>query len=143
MNQSTVDRQSLLREFDQRGFVVIPNALSPALVKSLNAAIDRYLKKCPEEWVHFDESLVQTVNVPPRVTDFECTIENPVILDLVRGLIGANATFEEFSIIIRNPSDRSEDIAGAVVFLCSDAARAITGQCLDVNGGWTCGETSP
>ena len=31
-----------------------------------------------------------------------------------------------------------EDIAASVLFLCSTAARAITGQCLDVNGGWIC-----
>ena len=28
-----------------------------------------------------------------------------------------------------------DEIADAVVFLASDLARAITGQCLDVNGG--------
>lgn len=29
-----------------------------------------------------------------------------------------------------------EDVAGAVVFLCSDAARYITGTVIDVDGGW-------
>jgi enoyl-[acyl-carrier-protein] reductase (NADH) len=29
----------------------------------------------------------------------------------------------------------AEDIAAAVAFLCSDAARSISGQCLPVNAG--------
>jgi meso-butanediol dehydrogenase/(S,S)-butanediol dehydrogenase/diacetyl reductase len=38
----------------------------------------------------------------------------------------------------RAPLERmttAEDIAGAAVFLCSEAARSISGQCLPVNGG--------
>lgn len=30
-----------------------------------------------------------------------------------------------------------EDIAGLVAFLCSDRASWITGDCFDVDGGWT------
>jgi NAD(P)-dependent dehydrogenase (short-subunit alcohol dehydrogenase family) len=33
-----------------------------------------------------------------------------------------------------------QDIAGAAVFLCSDAASLITGHLLPVDGGWTAGE---
>ena len=33
-----------------------------------------------------------------------------------------------------------EDIAGPVLFLCSDAASMITGHLLPVDGGWTAGE---
>ena len=64
-----------MQEFDRNGFVVIPNALSAVQVNALNVAIDRYLNKYPDEWVHFDESLIQTVNVLPRVTDFDSEIE--------------------------------------------------------------------
>lgn len=31
-----------------------------------------------------------------------------------------------------------EDIAAMIAYLCSAAGRTITGQCLDVNGGWIC-----
>jgi len=33
-----------------------------------------------------------------------------------------------------------QDIAGAAIFLCSDAAGLITGHLLPVDGGWTAGE---
>ena len=33
-----------------------------------------------------------------------------------------------------------QDIAGAALFLCSDAASLITGHLLPVDGGWTAGE---
>jgi 3-oxoacyl-[acyl-carrier protein] reductase len=32
-----------------------------------------------------------------------------------------------------------EDLAGLVVFLCSEQAAWITGTCIDVDGGWTKG----
>lgn len=35
------------------------------------------------------------------------------------------------------------DIAGAVAFLVSEKARHITGQCLVIDGGWTCISPSP
>jgi NAD(P)-dependent dehydrogenase (short-subunit alcohol dehydrogenase family) len=43
------------------------------------------------------------------------------------------------SMLARIPQRRfgqAEDVAGAVVFLCSDAAAYVTGQCLPVDGGY-------
>jgi NAD(P)-dependent dehydrogenase (short-subunit alcohol dehydrogenase family) len=31
-----------------------------------------------------------------------------------------------------------EDIAASIAYLCSEAGRTITGQCIDINGGWIC-----
>ncbi len=112
MKQTPTDRQALLQEFDERGFLIIPGALSTPQLATLNRALDRYESDFPQDWVRFDEALIQTINVLPRVTDFDCTIENPMVLDLLRGLIGDDLTFEELSLMIRNPSQKSEDIKG-------------------------------
>ena len=112
MAAETMNRNSVIEEFEERGFLVIPNALTATQVSALNAALDRYQTDHPDEWVRFDEALIQTINILPRTSDFDCTIENPVILDLLRGLIGDNLSFEELSLMIRNPSEKSEDIKG-------------------------------
>ena len=42
-------------------------------------------------------------------------------------------------ILVRIPAGRwgtPEDLAGAVIFLCSDAARYVHGHTLAVDGGW-------
>ncbi|MFN0165633.1 MAG: phytanoyl-CoA dioxygenase family protein [Bryobacteraceae bacterium] len=98
-----------IREFEQNGFLLLPHALSTAQVKELNAAVDRYRAEYPEEWVHFSESFIQTVDVLPNVAGFDAAIENPAILDVLRGLIGDDLTFEEFSIILRNPTREGSD----------------------------------
>jgi ectoine hydroxylase-related dioxygenase (phytanoyl-CoA dioxygenase family) len=104
-------KNHLVTEFHERGFVVVPDALSLSEVRALNEAIDGYLADYPEDWVQFD-TMRQTVDVLPRVTDFDRTIENPRILDLVRAVLGDDLTFEEFSIMLRDPTEHVSDIKG-------------------------------
>jgi NAD(P)-dependent dehydrogenase (short-subunit alcohol dehydrogenase family) len=54
----------------------------------------------------------------------------------------ADATFRE-AVVAKIPAGRpglAEDVAGAVLFLCSDAASYITGADIPVDGGWTIGD---
>ena len=88
----------------------MPNALKPTQISVFNQEIDDYLKRFPEEWIHFDASLVQTVNVLPRTSAFDAAIENRLTLDFLRGLLGEEISFEEFSIMIRYPTTRTTDI---------------------------------
>ncbi len=97
------------QEFDRNGYLLLPEVLPAGQVRELNTAIDRYLTGYPDEWVHFSESLLQTVDVLPNVADFDGTLENPVILGVLRELIGDDLTFEEFSIILRNPTREGSD----------------------------------
>jgi ectoine hydroxylase-related dioxygenase (phytanoyl-CoA dioxygenase family) len=101
-----MDLASRLRE---HGFVVIPNAMTPLEIEALNAAIDADIAENPKEWVWFSESFIQTVDILPRRTDFDRVIEHPASLDLLQKVIGPDVTFEEFSIIIRNPTAEGSD----------------------------------
>jgi Phytanoyl-CoA dioxygenase (PhyH) len=105
-----LEQRAQLEEFARQGFLSVPNALTPAQIWAFNREIDEYLKQFPQEWIHFDASLVQTVNVLPRTSAFDATIENRLTLDLLRGLLGDEISFEEFSIMIRYPTTRAMDI---------------------------------
>jgi len=106
----TSDQRALALEFHKRGFLIIPNALSAIQVSELNRVVDRDLEKHGDEWVTFDESLMETPDVISRTDKFDFTIENSVTLGLLRSFIGELITFEEFEIIIRNPTAKSHDI---------------------------------
>jgi len=104
--------QQLVREFDERGFVVVNGALSPGQVTALNRVIDHNLDEHPEEWVKFDESFIETLSALSLMPEFDFTIESPITLGILRSLIGDEITFEEFGIIIRNPTGQVQDIKG-------------------------------
>jgi hypothetical protein len=105
-----IDPQSLAREFHERGFLIFRNTLSAEQLSVLNRAVDHDLDQHGEEWVKFDESLIETPDVISRTPDFDIAIENPVTLGILRSLIGELITFEEFEILIRNPTIKTQDI---------------------------------
>ena len=105
-------RLELLKEFDKRGFVIVKDALSGEQLSALNRAVDDNLGTHPREWVTFDESFITTMTALSSTPEFDCTIENPSTLGILRALIGNEITFEEFEIIIRNPSNRNRDLKG-------------------------------
>lgn len=106
----TADHRALALEFQERGFLIIPNTLSGAQITKLNRVVDRDLEKHADSWVNFDESLIETPDVISRTAEFDFTIENPMTFGILRSLLGELITFEEFEIIIRNPTAKSQDI---------------------------------
>jgi phytanoyl-CoA dioxygenase PhyH len=110
MTPIQLEQRAKIEEFERQGFLSVPNALTPTQISVFNLEIDDYLKRFPEEWIHFDASLVQTVNVLPRTSAFDAAIENRLTLDFLRGLLGEEISFEEFSIMIRYPTTRTMDI---------------------------------
>jgi ectoine hydroxylase-related dioxygenase (phytanoyl-CoA dioxygenase family) len=101
----------LAAQFQEHGFVVLAEVLSTDQVVTLNRAIDDYLARYPEEWARFD-TLNQTVDLLPRVEDFDVLIEHPRMLQLLRALLGEDLSFEELSIIIRDPTAHATDVKG-------------------------------
>jgi len=106
----TAGKPSHASEFHERGLLVIPNALSAEQLSILNRAVDRDLNEHDGDWVKFDESLIETPDVLSRTAEFDFTVENPVTLTILRSLIGELITFEEFEILIRNPTIKTHDL---------------------------------
>jgi ectoine hydroxylase-related dioxygenase (phytanoyl-CoA dioxygenase family) len=72
--------------------------------------VDHDLDQHAAQWVKFDESLIETPDVLSRTAEFDFAIENPATLGILRGLLGELITFEEFEILIRNPTSKTQDI---------------------------------
>jgi ectoine hydroxylase-related dioxygenase (phytanoyl-CoA dioxygenase family) len=106
------DYSAQIREFQDRGFVVLPNALTASQIEAVNRAIDADLERHERDWVQFNEALTQTPDILSRTGEFDFTIENPVVLNFLRKLIGENITFEEFLVMIRQPTIRPQDFKG-------------------------------
>src|SRR5215475_8397778 len=91
--------QVLRREFDERGFLVLPSALPAQQKAIMSKAFDKFMLEHPDEWVHLSSANSTAANVLPHVGDFDFAIENPVTLDVLRALIGEDVTFEEFDMM--------------------------------------------
>ena len=89
------DHRALALEFQERGFLIIPNALSGAQIAELNPVVDRDLEKHGDAWVTFDESLMETRDVISRTAAFDFTIENPATE--LSGFGGKKDPFPEYS----------------------------------------------
>jgi len=112
MSANVRTEQEQLANFNEQGFLVFDEALSQSQISALHDAIDYHFEKYPKEWVKFDESLMETITALSFMSDFDFTIENPITLGALRRLIGEEITFEEFEIIIRNPTPQVRDIKG-------------------------------
>ena len=105
-------RRALAREFEEQGFLVLQDILSPKNVNRVNRAVDEHLERNPDDWCRLSDSLLQCVNVLPKTDAFDFTVENPSILRILVELIGREVTFESFSIMIRNPTANLNEIKG-------------------------------
>ncbi len=110
MTPIQLEQKTQLEEFERQGFLSVPNALTPAQISAFNREIDDYLKRFPEEWIHFEL---------PWCKPSTCCRGLPSLMPrsrmlrrstLLRAMLGEEITFEEFSIMIRYPTTRTMDI---------------------------------
>ena len=108
------DRQleQLAAEFNEAGFLAIEQALGPDQVARFNEAIDRHRSDYPHRWIELSDSFCEGTNVLPDTGDFDEAIENPVVLDVLRRIIGEEITFEEFAVMLREPTSRLDEVKG-------------------------------
>ena len=110
--RSAEELRLLAKEFNQQGFLRVENALSAEQVATFNAAVDRHLEAYPEDWIELSDSFREGTNVLPHTSDFDEAIENPITLDILRAHIGEQITFEEFAIMLRNPTANLNEVKG-------------------------------
>ncbi|MEE3285641.1 MAG: phytanoyl-CoA dioxygenase family protein [Planctomycetota bacterium] len=104
--------EQFAREFDERGFLKLEAALSKDQVAGFNAAVDRHRLTFPDRWVELSDSFCEGTNVLPDTADFDEAIENPRVLDILRKIIGEEITFEEFAIMLREPTANLDEVKG-------------------------------
>ena len=110
--RSAGELRLLAKEFNQQGFLRVENALSAEQVATFNAAVDRHLEAYPGDWIELSDSFSEGTNVLPHTSDFDEAIENPITLDILRAHIGEQITFEEFAIMLRNPTANLNEVKG-------------------------------
>jgi ectoine hydroxylase-related dioxygenase (phytanoyl-CoA dioxygenase family) len=111
----TEERQRLVEEFNARGYVVLPGALSREEVAALNRAVDSYLERFPlttGEWAKAGSASYQAVDVLPNTAEFDAVIEHPLALGFARAWFGEDVTFEHLSIVIRDPEPNPTEPKG-------------------------------
>src|SRR5262245_47775446 len=99
-------------EFDRNGYLRVEGALSDEQIARFNAAVDRHRQAFPDDWVELSDSFCEGVNVLPHTADFDEAIENPRTLEILRAILGDEITFEEFAIMLRNPTANLNEVKG-------------------------------
>jgi hypothetical protein len=121
-----------LRSIRQKGFAVIPGALDTAQIAVANRVIDADIRSNSQAWAKFDETLLQCVDMLSRTGELDFTIENPATLGPLRMLLGEEIAFEEFTMVIREPTVKTSDIKGFHRDLIRDYNRRMEIQYISV-----------
>lgn len=101
--------QEQIAFFEKNDYCVFPNALSPAEVGLLNAAIDRNRAAYPGQWGSGDRQ--QSVHCILTQPEFDPLIRHPSLMPLAAAALDGDVVFSEFSVMIRAGS---QDVKAAV-----------------------------
>jgi hypothetical protein len=102
----------MVRHLNVQGYLRIENALTADQVRHLDQAVDRHLQDCPDGWMALSDSFCEAIDVLPHTDAFDEVIENPLMLEILRAILGENLTFEEFAIMLRNPTANLNEVKG-------------------------------
>lgn len=102
----------MAENFHRLGYLKIEHALTPEQLVRFNSAVDRHWTSFPDDWISLSDSFCEGTNVLPHTADFDEAIENPKTLEVLRAILGEEITFEEFAIMLRNPTANLNEVKG-------------------------------
>src|SRR5687767_2896150 len=109
---SDTQLDDMVRHFNVQGYLCVENALTAEQVRRFNQAIDRHLKDDPDNWMALSDSFCEAIDVLPHTAAFDEVIESPLMLEILRAILGEALTFEEFAIMLRNPTANLNEVKG-------------------------------
>lgn len=91
--------------FKQNGYLVVPDALSAAEVRTINNAIDRDLAENPVMWIDRGEmGRRQNTHALLACPELDITMRPPKLLPLMNEIMGEHLCAEEHSVMLRAPN---------------------------------------
>lgn len=104
--------RQMAEDFHRLGYLKVDGALTDEQLARFNAAVDRHWTNFPDDWIALSDSFCEGTNVLPHTADFDEAIENPKTLEVLRAILGEDITFEEFAIMLRNPTANLQEVKG-------------------------------
>lgn len=99
-------------DFHRLGYLKVEHALTAEQLARFHAAVDRHWQNFPDDWISLSDSFCEGTNVLPHTADFDEAIENPKTLEVLGAILGDEMTFEEFAIMLRNPTANLNEVKG-------------------------------
>src|SRR5262245_33294545 len=96
--------QQMIAEFNKFGYLCVEQALTAEQITRFDNAVDKHLRAYPDDWISLSDSFCEGTDVLAHTADFDDAIENPKTLEILRAILGERITFEEFAIMLRNPT---------------------------------------
>lgn len=104
--------QQMADEFHKLGYLRVEQALTPEQITRFNRAVDRHIQEHPGDWVSLSDSFCEAVDILGHTSDFDEAIENSKTLEILCAILGEKIAFEEFAIMLRNPTANLKEVKG-------------------------------
>lgn len=102
---SKIDMAACAKQFEQDGYLLLRNVLSPERVEKLNNAIDEVIAQEPEALAY------NLYNSVERHDEIAALMDEPSVLPLVAQLLGHNIQLHISHLTIRKPNPNDLDVA--------------------------------
>src|SRR5262245_47333051 len=115
--------EQLADEFHRLGYLRVEDALTAEQIARFNRAVDGHLQAYPSDWISLSDSFTEAVDILHHTAAFDEAIENAKTLEILCAILGPRIAFEEFAIMLRNPTGNLKEVKGWHRDLIRDYAR--------------------